>query len=224
MQNRRMSQIWLAALDGGRDPWPFSAAESATSPRWSPDGRALAFLSARHDPRTGVLQKTQVYQLSISGGEARRITDLKNGVSSFQWSPDGKRLSCVGKIGPSDSLSPGKERSDVRDYENPAYKFDGKGFSDDRRDHIWIVEANTGAAVQVTFGDQGNDSEPQWSPDGTRIAYLTSRTDRSPMRGSELNAVSAGGGTPVRLPAPESGLKGLRWSHDGRSLAYIGSI
>jgi dipeptidyl aminopeptidase/acylaminoacyl peptidase len=86
------------------------------------------------------------------------------------------------------------------------------------------VDANTGAAVQVTFGDQGNDSEPQWSPDGTRIAYLTSRTDRSPMRGSELNVVSASGGAPVRLPAPESGLKGLRWSHDGRSLAYIGSI
>lgn len=222
-QNRRITRIWMAPLDGSREPWAFTGGESVSSPRWSPDGRALAFLSARHDPRTGTLQRAQVFLLSMSGGEARKITDLKNGVSYFQWSPDGKRMACVVKSGPSDDIPVGKERSDVRDYTNPVYKFDGKGFYDDRRDHIWIVDANTGAATQLTSGGLQNDSEPQWSPDGARIAYLTSRTDRPLLRDSELNMLSAAGGASIRLSAPETGLRGLRWSPDGRSLAYVGS-
>ncbi len=223
-QNRKMSRIWIASLAGSREPWPFTDGESASSPRWSPDGGGLAFLSARYDPRTGTLMRAQVYLLSMSGGEARRLTDLKNGVSSFQWSPDGKRLACVSRIGPSDTAPAAKERSDVRDYTSPSYKFDGKGLYDDRRDHIWVVDVAGGAATQITFGDEKNDAEPQWSPDGSRIAYLSSRTDGSLMRGGELNLVPYAGGTATRLPAPEGGLRALHWAHNGRSLAYIGSI
>lgn len=223
-QNRKVSRIWMAAIDGGRAPWAFTGGESSASPRWNPDGRALAFLSARHDPRTGAAQRSQVYLLSMSGGEGRRITDLKNGVTAFQWSPDGKRIACVSTIGPSDGLPPGKERSDVRDYTNPGYKFDGKGFFDDRRDHIWIVDVSTGASTQITSGGQGNDSEPQWSPDGTRIAYLTERMDMSMRQAGEIHVIPADGGTPIRIAAPGTGLHALRWSHDGRSLAYIGCI
>lgn len=223
-QNRRTTRIWMAALDGSREPWQFTGMEGANAPRWSPYGHLLAFLSARHDPRTGTVQRAQVYVLPMDGGEARQVSNLKNGVSTYQWSPDGKRLACVGKLGPSDSAPAGKERSDVRDFTFPTYKFDGKGLFDDRRDHIWVIDANTGASVQVTFGDQRNDSEPQWSPDGQRVAYLSSRTDASLLMGSELNLVSPGGGSPVRLSAPESNLHGLRWSPDGKSLAYIGSV
>ncbi len=101
---------------------------------------------------------------------------------------------------------------------------DGKGYSDDRRDHIFVVDAATGTARQVTLGDQRNDSSPQWSPDGKRIAYLTERTDKSLLANGEVNIIAAEGGTPVRLSSPESSLSGLRWSPDGRSLAYIGAI
>src|SRR5262249_22560079 len=104
-QNRRNSSVWTATIDGSRPPWQFTTSpQSANSPRWSPDGKWLAFLSSRPEgsttgssPSTVPAQgstpaeqpRNQVYLLSMSGGEAKRITNLKNGVSLFRWSPDG---------------------------------------------------------------------------------------------------------------------------------------
>src|SRR2546425_9893994 len=118
-QNRRNSSIWMAAIDGSRAPWQFTTSpQSTNSPRWSPDGKWLAFLSSRPagDAATGSpataatappaaptptptpsteQQRAQLYVLSMDGGEARRVTNLKNGVSNFQWSPDGSRFVVV---------------------------------------------------------------------------------------------------------------------------------
>src|SRR5262245_50011294 len=118
-QNRRNSAIWMVAADGSRGPWQFTTSpQSATSPRWSPDGRSLAFISSRPSSGTGEAgaqeqPRPQVYVLSLDGGEARRVTSLKNGVSLFQWSPDGSRLVVVSRVGPSDSRPESKDRSDV---------------------------------------------------------------------------------------------------------------
>src|SRR5213593_3428297 len=98
-QNRRNSSIWMVATDGSRPPWQFTTSpQSSNSPRWSPDGKSLAFLSSRPSettpaagaspPTTSEPTRNQVYVLSMNGGEARRLTTLKNGVSVFRWSPD----------------------------------------------------------------------------------------------------------------------------------------
>src|ERR1044072_890923 len=99
-QTRRNSSIWMVATDGSRAPWQFTTSpQSSNSPRWSPDGKSIAFLSSRpaETPAAGSTTpaeqpRSQVYLLSMSGGEARRVTNLKNGVSLFRWSPDGQRL------------------------------------------------------------------------------------------------------------------------------------
>src|SRR6185503_5949009 len=105
-QNRRHSALWSVPADGSRAPMALTTAiQSSNSPRWSPDGKAIAFLSAR--PAAGDAAtdtpRTQVWLLPTSGGEARRLTSLLNGVSSFQWSPDGARLVVVSRSGPSDT-------------------------------------------------------------------------------------------------------------------------
>lgn len=222
-QNRRRSEIWIVPFDGSGEPWPLTNAESSSSPRWSPDGSSIGFLSARRDPQSGALQRAQLFIIPLHGGEPRRLTDLKNGVTAFRWSPNGARVACVSKIGPSDNLPANKDRSDVRDYTNPAYKLDGVGYYDDRRAHLWMVDVKNSTARQITSGDNHNDSDPQWSPDGSRIAYAVERTDESLMRDSEVHAVDPDSGKDTRIAAPDVFVHTLRWSHDGKRLAYIGS-
>jgi dipeptidyl aminopeptidase/acylaminoacyl peptidase len=286
-QNRRQSQIWLASTDGSRAPRPFtSSPQSSSSPRWSPDGRTLAFISARPTsdgaataptssptqpptqsapqatPQTptqpaqapaqpaptntpaaigtattpgvpSALQTTpaaadtqpraQVYALSLEGGEARRLTNLKNGVGSFSWSPDGKRLVVTTRTGPSDTKAPS---SDVRHYKHSSYKFNDTGWFDDKRSHIWTVDVQTGAATQITSGEDWNDSDPQWSPDGNFIAFVSDRTGKAfdESDNTDVFVIDSAGGPIRKISDHEEEDASPRWSPDGKTIAFIGSI
>jgi dipeptidyl aminopeptidase/acylaminoacyl peptidase len=240
-QNRRNSSIWMAATDGSRTPWQFTTApQSSTSPRWSPDGKSLAFLSTRPAESTpsvapaagsasaGTAEplRTQVYLLSMNGGEAKRLTNLKNGVSVFRWSPDGTRLVVVSRIGPSDSRTDNKNRSDVRHYQNTSYKFNDTGWFDDRRTHLWIVDARSGEAKQITEGNDWNDSDPQWSPDGTRLAFVSNRTGKEyeENRNTDVWVISAAGGKLTKISDHDEADNQPRWSPDGKWIAFTGEV
>src|SRR5438128_4923211 len=255
-QNRRNSSIWMAATDGSRAPWQFTTSpQSSNSPRWSPDGKWLAFLSSRPGSDSTTLAPTaspapaagptpaaaagavssdqprnQVYLLAMNGGEAKRITNLKNGVSVFRWSPDGTRLVVVSRIGPSDSRpdarTESRDRSDVRHYKNTSYKFNDTGWFDDRRTHLWIVDVKSGNAKQITEGNDWNDSDPQWSPDGTRIAFVSNRTGKEydENRNTDVWVTSAEGGALTKISDHDEADNQPRWSPDGKQIVFTGEV
>jgi dipeptidyl aminopeptidase/acylaminoacyl peptidase len=236
-QNRRNSSIWMVATDGTRAPWQFTTSpQSANSPRWSPDGKSLAFLSSRPEPGSNTAtaatstepSRNQVYVLSMSGGEARRITNLKNGVSLFRWSPDGTRLVVVSRIGPSDSRTgDARDRSDVRHYQNSSYKFNDTGWFDDRRTHLWTIEISSGKPTQITEGNDWNDSDPQWSADGKRIAFVSNRTGKEyeENRNTDVWVINADGtGTLTKISDHDEADNQPRWSRDGKWIAFAGEV
>ncbi|CAN5836768.1 hypothetical protein BH18ACI4_BH18ACI4_12040 [soil metagenome] len=263
-QNRRATSIWMAAIDGSRSPWQFTTSpQPASAPRWSPNGRWLAFLSSRPgDPITPTLAanpgaspmtapgappsaptpsptttpgvgaalpdspRAQVFALSMSGGEAHRVTNLKNGVSTFRWSPDSNRMVVVSRIGPSDGRPENRERSDVRHYKHTSYKFNDTGWFDDRRTHLWVVDVKTGNAKQITEGNDWNDSDPHWSPDGTRLAFVSNRTGKEYdlNRNTDVWVIPSDGGPLTKISDLEEADNSPRWSPDGKTIAYLGVV
>ena len=223
-KNRRESSIWMVAVDGKGEPRRLTVdGFNSTFPRWSPDGARLGFLSSR-SADGGEVARPQIWILPMGGGEAQVLSALKNGVSAFQWSPDGKRLVAVGRSGPSDDVAPGARKSDTRHYKNISYKFNDTGWYDDKRNHLWIVDAASGQDKQITSGEQWNDADPQWSPDGTRIAFVSDRTGHE--YDGEFNkdvwVIPAEGGALTRISDHPFEDNLPRWSPDGKRILFAG--
>ena len=226
-KNRRESSIWVVPADGSAAPRRLSAEGfSSSSPRWSPDGKTLAILSARSsDLPAGETPKSQIYLLSIAGGgEAIALTKLKNGVQSYQWSPEGSRIVVVSTSGPMDGVATADRKSDVRHYTHIQYKFNDSGWFDDKRRHLWVVSVPGGEAKQITEGQDWNDTDPQWSPDGTRIAFVSDRTGKAydDSHNTDVWVIPAAGGTLTKISDHAFEDENPRWSPDGKQILFTG--
>ena len=226
-KNRRESSIWVVPADGSAAPRRLSAeGYSSNSPRWSPDGKTLAILSARSvDLPAGETPKSQIYLLSIAGGgEAIALTKLKNGVQNYQWSPEGSRIVVVSTSGPMDGVATADRKSDVRHYTHIQYKFNDSGWFDDKRRHLWVVSVPGGEAKQITDGQDWNDTDPQWSPDGTRIAFVSDRTGKAydDSHNTDVWVIPAAGGTLTKISDHAFEDENPRWSPDGKQILFTG--
>ena len=219
------SRVWMVPRGGG-EALPLTAAgESSSHPRWSPDGRYLAFLSARND------QPAQVWRLSRHGGEAEPLTDTAQAVSAFEWSPDARQLLLLLRD-PSEAEIAAREQGEQYEEKAPPprvidrrqFKRDYEGYLDRRRTHVYLLDIAARSLVQLTFGDF-DDSQPAWSPDGGRIAFTSNRSvDPDSNYNTDIWVISA---DPEQAPAePQQVTHGAgadespSWSPDGRLIAH----
>jgi dipeptidyl aminopeptidase/acylaminoacyl peptidase len=215
-----LSSIWMVDTDGG-GPRRFTAGPRRdTEPRWSPDGRRLAFLSERAPG-----EKPQLYVMPADGGEPTKLTALENGVAGVIWSPDGGMLAFVSPVGgrrEPDSEEEKRTSRPARVITALKYRYNGEGFTYDRRPHVFVVASDGGTPLQITDGDYA-DADPIWAPDGRSIVFVSARhAERDEDDASDLWRVSSTGGPLQRLTATVGPVSHPAFSPDGRSIAFLG--
>jgi dipeptidyl aminopeptidase/acylaminoacyl peptidase len=218
------TDVWMVSWDGQAQVQLTRTPDSESSPRWSPDGRFLSFVSSRQGAKGG-----QVWLLDRAGGEAVKLTDVKGGVAGHEWSPDGKRLVLV--VNDPDPNEPDDEKKDgppktpkpivVDRYH---FKQDGRGYLDARRAHLVLFDVAAKKAEPLTSG-RFEESAPAWSPDGSQIAFVRHHADADFDKDANRDLFVIGaraGAEPRRLTtttARESGP--IAWSPDGTRLAFL---
>ncbi|HLV99546.1 MAG TPA: S9 family peptidase [Ktedonobacterales bacterium] len=227
--NEKHSAIWMLA-ERTSAPYQFSSgAKSDSSPRWSPDGIWLAFLSDRAG------DKNQVWVMPADGGEARRLTNMKNGVGEFCWSPDGAWVAFTSEIRPDGKITNDedsardaktKEREErdeaerLRVVTRLQFRWDGRGLLEGRS-HLFKIKVEGGDLVRLTEGDY-HHSEPAWSPDGKFIVICSDRAeDRDANLTQDLWLIDPETKAAQQLTDGTTDASMPTWSPDGQSIAYL---
>ncbi|MDX6455834.1 MAG: hypothetical protein QOD48_1941 [Gaiellaceae bacterium] len=212
--------IWVASLDGSSEPRRFtSGTRRDTTPRWSPDGKWLAFASNRGgeaDAKT----PSNLYVIPAEGGEARQLTDLKEAVEAIAWSPDSTRIAYTTRVRDEAYQEEDEKKRAPRRFTRVFHKLDSVGFTGDRRKHVFVVGLDDGESRQVTSGDFEHDN-PAWSPDGKQLVFDGMRDEKwDTQLINRLYLVAATGGEPKALTGDEGSYEQPTFSPDGNRIAY----
>ena len=229
------TSIWTVATSGGEEPRRITNGTRDTTPRWSPDGRYLAFVRGSETPTPGSF--AQIYLLPTAGGEAFQLTNTVRGSGGPVWSNDSKMIAFGSGANPDDiakqgkPTTPGERESDVRVITRAVYRSDGGGYIDSTRpNHLWVVNipANAGErgnAKQLTNG-QFSEGNFVWAKDNSSIYFVTNRALEPyyTTPNSEIYSVPAGGGASKLIAEIDMGVGALSLSPDGKRFAFNGSM
>ncbi|HWA95054.1 MAG TPA: S9 family peptidase [Terracidiphilus sp.] len=233
--------IWIVSTGGHSAPHPYVAGSDGTdtAPRWSPDGKWLAFLSTRKNPLAGTSafvfklanvegrkdvipakdadkddaknEDAQLWLLPTTGGEAVPLTDLHGNIKNPEWSPDGRFIAFVSR-----DMDTPKEREDKKRKIDEVVVDDNYKF-----DRLWVYDLAKHEARLVTAADINID-DYGWSPDGSQFIARISPTPRIDdyWRVSKIVLLDGKTGTVTRTLEEHAGYAKPRWSSDGHHVTY----
>ncbi len=236
--NEYRNAIWLTPTGGGLGA-ATQFTSDGTTPRWSPDGSQLAFVSARQGPLPAPPEgedagkrdkrlgkgKPQVWVIPAHGGEARQVTFAKYGAGDPTWAPDGSKLLFTARTGDPPEIPEHNGKREPRSHRitRIMYRFNNAGYIYEQRTHLFVVPAAGGEVTQLTDGDWDNGSAT-WSPDGKQIAFESDRhEDRWYVPRGEIWAMNADGSNQhAILASDELEAAHPAWSPDSQQIAFLG--
>ncbi len=230
--DRRFSNLWRVDFDGGNHRPLTTGAYGDSSPRWSPDGTRIAFLSNREG-------SSQAHMLWLESGTSARLTNLENPPEGLSWSPDGRWLAFIAVVpGEAPVLATMPKPPEGATWADPArvvdrlvYRFNGAGYLREGYSQVFVVPATGGTARQVSRGDfhhssaqVGPGGAPVWTPDGKGLLIAANRRpdwDLFPLD-TEIYELAVADGTIRALTDRRGPDDSPALSPDGRWVAYVG--
>ena len=217
-KDKRVSHLWMQSYDGKQSIELTQGTDPASTPKWTPDGKYLSYLSEK-DSKTG----GQVWLMDRRGGEGKKLTDIKGELEDYVWSPDSKKLALIIK----DPVNKGKPQPKTPPpikVDRYHFKQDIEGYLQHLHAHLYVYDVDTKKLDTLTKGDM-DDESPVWSPDGKTIAYVSNHTnDPDKNENTDIFTVEAKSGGEIKQLTTFTGhdIDPL-WSPDGKHIAYLRS-
>lgn len=227
------TSLWSVSTSGTEEPRRITSGSRDTTPRWSPDGKFVAFVRGSETPGAFA----QIYLLPMTGGEAFQLTSVARGAGGPVWSPDGRWIAFGSGTNSQDlakqgkPAAPGERESDVRVITRAVYRSDGGGYLDPTRpNHLWVIGVPRGPEDKPTpkqlTGGEFSEGNFVWARDNSKI-YFTSNRDPEPYYSNPkvaIYSVAVTGGESKRLTTVDMGIGALSLSPDGKRFAFNASV
>ncbi|HEY8204469.1 MAG TPA: hypothetical protein VIF81_07065, partial [Pyrinomonadaceae bacterium] len=232
--NKGTTQIYLVPLSGGEMRQLTNDEHSSASPRWSPDGEKLAFISARDG-------QDQIWTIDVSSGALKKISSISTGAGDPVWSPDGNWIAFVSDVYPeckddvcNKRMADERAQSKVKPHVADRLLFrHWKSWKDGMRSHIFVVSAQGGEARDLTPGDYdappfslGGMTDYAFSADSKELAFASNHDKvEATSTNGDIWIVPVRGGAAKNITAANHGYDGSpRFSSDGRFIAYRSQV
>jgi acylaminoacyl-peptidase len=225
MDDRRNASLWIVNADGSGHRPLTEPGQNASSPRWSPSGDRIAYVSSTDEG-------AEIFVRWMDTGQTAKLTQLSASPGGLAWSPDGSDLAFSMRVqaAPTSfaSMPPkpeGAEWAPAPDVvDQVIYRSDGSGYLDEGYTHLFVLPAEGSAPRQITHGDYNHGGTPVWTPDGSALLFSANRHDDGPLDplNSEIYRVDVASREITALTDREGPDGSLALSPSGDRIAYTG--